>query len=135
MPAILSPLTMLVVLFVVYRATVYALPLSCGVVVGRLAYESGAGWLGACVVFAVSAAVVLALVRWLFAALRDPAVRILLVVVFVSPAVLVSYFFFEGLSVGHISSEGWRQSLCALGAGFVGGLALGQLVAGDVGYK
>lgn len=120
---------MLVWLF--YKVTTYALPCLTGLIVARYAFEVGAGWLGAFVVWGVTALVAFGLMRWLYASVTQPILRAVLSVAFVTPSVVMSYFILNTLSVGQVPSELWRQALCILGAGIIGLMALARLAEPD----
>ncbi len=120
---------MLVWLF--YKVTTYALPCLTGLIVARWAFEAGAGWFGALVVWGVTALVAFGPMRWLYASVTQPILRILLSVAFVTPSAVISYFVLNTLSLGHVPSELWRQVLCTLGAGVIGLMALARLAEPD----
>jgi hypothetical protein len=120
---------MLVWLF--YKVTTYALPCLTGLIVARCAFEAGAGWLGAIVVWGATALVAFGLMRWLFASVTQPILRIMLSVAFVTPSAVMSYFILNTLSAEHVPSELWRQALCILGAGVAGLLAFVRLAEPD----
>lgn len=129
MSALALPLLSLVLVWLAYTITTYALPCLAGLAAATYAFETGSGWFGACVVFGLTAITVLGLMRWLFTVFEHPTARILLSIAFVTPAVLSTYFLLESLSAGHVPSETWRQVLCALGAGMAGLAAFGKLAA------
>lgn len=129
MSALALPLLALMLVWLVYTITAYALPCLAGLVAATYAFETGSGWFGACVVFGATAPVVFGLMRWLFAVVEHPTAPIMLSIAFVTPAVLMSYFLLESLSAGHVPSETWRQALCVLGACIAGLAAFGKLAA------
>lgn len=120
---------MLVWLF--YKVTTYALPCLTGLIVARYAFEAGAGWLGAFIVWGVTALVAFGLMRWLYASVTQPILRVVLSSAFVAPSALMSYFILNTLSAGHVPSELWRQVLCLFGAGVAGLMALVRLAEPD----
>ncbi len=120
---------MLVWLF--YKVTTYALPCLTGLILARYAFEAGAGWFGACVVWGVTALVAFAMMRWLYASVTQPFLRTVLSIAFVTPSAVMSYFILNTLSTGHVPSELWRQALCLLGAGVAGLMALVRLAGDD----
>ncbi|GAM96976.1 hypothetical protein U91I_00597 [alpha proteobacterium U9-1i] len=120
---------MLVWLF--YKVTTYALPCLTGLIVARYAFEVGAGWLGAIVVWGVTALMAFWLMRWLYASVTQPILRVGLSIAFVTPSALMSYFILTNLGAGHVPSELWRQALCVLGAGIIGLMALARLADPD----
>lgn len=127
MSALALPLLALVLVWLVYTVTTYALPCLAGLAAARFAFETGSGWFGACIVFGLTAITVFGLMRWLFAVVRHRAAQILLAIAFVTPAILTSYFILESLSAGRLPSESWRQALCTLGAAMCGLAAFGRL--------
>lgn len=129
MSALALPLLVLMLVWLVYTITTYALPCLVALMLARYALETGAGWLGACIVFGVTAPLMFGLMRGAFEACTHPMVRIAFSIAFVAPAILASYFLLERLSAGHVPSEIWRHALCVLGAGGAGLVALGKLAA------
>lgn len=67
MSALTLPLLALMLIWIVYTVTTYALPCLAGLVAATYALETGSGWFGACVVFGLTAITVFGLMRWLFA--------------------------------------------------------------------
>lgn len=120
---------MLVWLF--YKVTTYALPCLTGLIAARDAYEAGAGWFGAFGVWGVTALVAFGLMRWLYASVTQPVLRIVLSIAFVTLSAMMSYFILNTLSTGHVPSELWRQAFCILGAGIIGLMALTRLAEPD----
>ncbi len=106
MSALALPLLALVLVWLVYTVTTYALPCLAGLAAARFAFETGSGWFGACAVFGLTAIAVFGLMRWLFAVASHPAARIGLSIAFVTPAVATSYLTLEDLSAGLLPSEG-----------------------------
>jgi len=129
MSALAFPILVLMLVWLVYTITTYALPCLAGLIVARYAFETGAGWLGACAIFGATALLVFGLMRWLFAVVTNPLARIVLAIAFVMPAGVMSYVILGELSVGHVPSELWRQALCVTGAGMSGLMAFGRLAA------
>lgn len=131
MSALALPLLLLMLVWLFYKVTTYALPCLTGLVVARYAFEAGAGWLGAFVVWGATALVAFELMRWLYASVTQPILRAALSVAFVTPSALMSYFILTNLSAGHVPSELWRQVLCTFGAGVIGLMALARLAEPD----
>lgn len=129
MSALALPLLALMVVCLVYAVTTYALPCLFALVLAQYAFETGAGWFGACFVFGVTAPLMFGLMRGLFEFVTYPTARIALSIAFVAPTVVTSYFLFDRLSTGHVPSETWRQALCVLGASMAGLVAFGKLAA------
>lgn len=129
MSALALPLLALVLVWLVYTVTTYALPCLIALAAAQYAFGTGAGWFGACVIFGATALLVFGVMRWLFGTFTHPAAQIVLSLAFVAPAILASYFLLDRLSTGHVPSETWRQALCVLGASMAGLVAFGKLAA------
>jgi hypothetical protein len=116
-----------------YKVTTYVLPCLIGLCVGLYAFETGAGWLGACILFGLTTLATFGLMRWLFASATHLVAKIGLSILFVAPAALASYFMLEALTAGHVPSETWRHVLCGIGAGVIGLMAFVRLAEPDPG--
>lgn len=127
MSALALPVLIVMLIWLAYKATTHALPCLIGLFAARFAFETGAGWVGACVVFGLVALVTFALMRWLFASVTQPVARLMLSIAFIAPSVVISYFILNAFSAGHVPSELWRQALCVSGAVIVGLMAFVQL--------
>ena len=113
-----------------YTLAVYALPFMLGVTAAQFAYHTGAGFIGAGLVgFAAAAFGVLAL---LFDTLRSPILRLIVALVFATPAAVAGYALVHGVTKESVPSEIWRQIFCIVGGSFVGVSALLRL-AGSMG--
>ncbi|OCW57412.1 hypothetical protein [Hoeflea olei] len=102
-----------------YTLAVYALPFMLGVTAARFAYHTGAGFIGAGLVgfgAAVAAFGVLTL--------RSPILRLIVALVFATPATIAGYALVHGVTKESVPSEIWRQILCIVGGAFVGTSAL-----------
>lgn len=131
MSALALPLLVLMLVWLFYKVTTYALPCLTGLIVARYAFEAGAGWLGASVVWGVTALVAFGLMRWLYASVTQPILRVVLSISFVTPSAVMSYFILNNLSAGHVPSELWRQALCLFAAGVAGLMAFVRLAEPD----
>lgn len=129
MSASALPLLAFMLIWLVYTVTTYALPCLFAFVLAQYAFETGAGWFGACFIFGVTAPLMFGLMRRLFEFVTYPAARIALSIAFVAPALVTSYFLLDCLSTGHVPSETWRQALCVIGASMAGLVAFGKLAA------
>jgi hypothetical protein len=114
-----------------YKLMVYALPCFVGWTAGRLAWENGAGWLGALLVFGAGALLAWALMRGVYAAVRAPAWRGVLALAWVTPSAVLGYSLLYALSAAGIDAEGWRQGFCIFGTGMVCWLSFVRLREGE----
>lgn len=127
MSALALPLLVLMLVWLFYKVTTYALPCLTGLIVAGYAFEAGAGWLGAIVLWGVTALVAFGLMRWLYASVTQPILRAVLSVAFVTPSAVMSYLILNTLTAGRVPSELWRQALCIFGAGVAALMALVRL--------
>lgn len=127
MSALALPLLVLMLVWLFYKVTTYALPCLTGLIVARCAFEAGAGWLGAFALWGITALLTFGLMRWLYESISQPMLRGVLSIAFVAPSAVMSYFILNSLSAGHVPSELWRQALCIIGAGVAALMALVRL--------
>jgi len=113
-----------------YMLAVYALPFMLGVEVARWAYASGSGMIGAGLVGLVAGAAAYGLLIVLFMAVRPPILRLVVALVFATPAAVAGYALVHGITREAIPSEIWRIIFCLIGGGVTGLSALLRL-AGD----
>ena len=112
-----------------YTLAVYALPFMLAVEAARLAYATGSGLIGAGLVGLVAGATAYGLLAFAFASLRSPVLRLIVALVFASPAAVAGYALAHGVTGDAVPSEVWRQIFCIIGGGFVGVSALIRLAA------
>ena len=110
-----------------YRLAVYALPVMLGFAIARIAYQTGAGMIGASIIGFIAGAMAYGLLSVLFVSLRSPATRITVGLIFALPAAGAGYALVSGISANAIPSELWRLIFCALGGFLVGAAAFTRL--------
>lgn len=115
--------------FVAYALATYALPFMLGLTAARFAYDTGSGLIGAGLVGLAAGAVAFGLLVFLFASLRPPILRLIVALVFATPAAIAGYALVHGVTHEAVPSEIWRQIFCIIGAMFVGVSALMRLSA------
>jgi len=106
--------------WLLFSFAVYALPLFAGVAAGTLAYQSGAGWLGAIGVGAVCAGAVMIAGHFALTYLRPTWARIAVALLFAAPAAIAGFHAVHGIVKHAVPSEAWQ-----LAFSIVGGLAVG----------
>lgn len=111
-----------------YTLAVYALPFMLAVEAARLAYATGSGLIGAGLVGLVAGAAAYGLLVFAFAALRSPVLRLIVALVFATPAAVAGYALVHGVTGEAVPSEVWRQIFCAIGGAVVCVSALVRLV-------
>lgn len=112
-----------------YTLAVYALPFMLGLTAAQLAYQTGSGLIGAGLVGLVAAGVAFGVLALLFDTLRSPILRLIVALIFATPAAVAGYALVHGVTKEAVPSEIWRQIFCIVGGGFVGISALMRLAA------
>lgn len=114
---------------IAYRLATYALPFALALAATRFAYGTGAGILGAGLVGLAAGIASFAIMALLFATLRTPVLRIIVALVFATPAVVAGYALVHGLTAEIVPSPVWRQIFSTIGAITIGVSALARLAA------
>ena len=110
-----------------YRLAVYALPVMLGFAIARIAYQTGAGMIGASIIGLIAGAAAYGLLSVLFVSQRSPAARTAVGLIFALPAAGAGYALVSGISTNAIPSELWRLMFCVLGGLLVGAAAFTRL--------
>ena len=110
-----------------FNMAVYALPLFAAVTAGRLAYASGAGWLGAIFVGLLAGVLTLGVGQLALGVTKSNLVRLVIAVAFAAPAAFAGYHVVLGLS--HIGGAHgvWQTVFAGIGAVIIAGAALMRL--------
>ena len=106
--------------WLLFNLAVFALPLFAGVTVGAWAHETGAGISGAVIVGAIAAAVTFGLFQLLLLFVRPAWLKLLILLVFVAPAVVAGYHATFGIVKLTMPSETWQVIFAMAGAIAVG---------------
>lgn len=115
--------------WLLFHLAALALPLVAGISAAMLAYEAGAGLLGAGVVGFVVGVVTLSAGQFLFATMRSPTLRFLTVMLFAAPAAVVGFSVVHRIMVAGDSTEVWAVLLGVIGATVTGGVAIAKVSA------
>ena len=100
-----------VLIALIFNMAIYALPLFAGLPVGRLAYDTGAGWLGAILVGLVAGVLTLGVGKFGIAVTRSNIIRLAIVVAFTAPAAIARYHVVLDLSrIGGAQGRGSKSS-------------------------
>ena len=113
--------------WLIFTLAVYALPFFVAVSAGLMAYQSGAGILGAPLVGIAAGGVTLAVGQTAFAIARFSILRAAIAAVFAVPAAIAGYHVVFAMSQLGMPSLAWREVFACLGAVFIGGTALTRL--------
>lgn len=112
-----------------YRLATYALPVMIAMEAARLAYSTGARWIGAGMIGLLAGVVSFGLMAVLFATLRTPILRIAIALIFAAPAAVAGYALIHGVTGEAVPSPVWRQIFCLAGGTLTGLSALARLAA------
>ena len=115
--------------WLLFHLATLALPVVAGIFAAMLAYQSGAGLLGAGAVGFITGVVTLSAGQFVFAATRSPMLRAITSLVFAAPAAVVGFSIAHGIMVAGNASAAWAVALGVVGAAVTGGVALAKLSA------
>ena len=110
-----------------FNMAVFALPLFAGVAAGRLAYDTGAGWLSAILVGLIAAILTLGVGQLILAVTKSNVMRFSVAVAFAAPAALAGYHVVLGLSRIGGAHGVWQPIFAGIGAIMIAGAALARL--------
>ncbi|BCH27839.1 hypothetical protein [Mesorhizobium sp. L-8-3] len=113
--------------WLLFNLAVFALPLFAGISIGFWANSTGAGGLGGVIVGALAAAATFGLFQILSLVVRPVWLKLLVLLVFVAPAVLAGYHATFGIVKLTMPSETWQVAFAVAGAIAVGVTALMRL--------
>jgi hypothetical protein len=113
--------------WLIFTLAVYALPFFVAVSAGMMAYQSGAGILGAPLVGIAAGGMALAAGRTAFAMTRFTILRAAIAAAFAVPAAIAGYHVVFAMAQLGMPSPAWREVFACLGAGFIGGTAWTRL--------
>ena len=115
--------------WLLFNLAVFALPFFIGVNAGIWAYGTGAGWLGAVLVGLLAAGLTLAAAQGLLILVRPLWARLLIALVFVTPAVVAGFYATLGIVKHMMPSETWQLIFSVIGAIAVGVTSFLRLAA------
>lgn len=125
--------------WLLFTLAVFALPFFAGVTAGAWAYHTGAGWFGAILIGVVGAGLTLGIGQFLLMIVRPLWARLLIALVFVTPAVIAGYHATHGIVKHTMPSETWQVVFSVIGAVAVGVTAFvrvaGMAAAGPSGQN
>jgi hypothetical protein len=118
--------------WLLFNLTVYAAPCFAGMSTGLLAYNTGAGAVGAVAVGLVAGTATLILGQFVFDNARSPIARAVISAVFAAPAALAGYHATLGLMALGAPSDVWRHTFAIFGAFVVGATAWARMTSHQV---
>lgn len=112
-----------------YMLAIYALPFALALWAGRLAFETGAGWIGAGLIGIVAGVASYYVLAVLFVTLRSPILRLIVAVIFTVPAAIAGYAVVHGIMAESVPSSIWLEIFSLTGGIVTGISALLRLAA------
>ncbi|TQF27629.1 hypothetical protein UNPF46_30410 [Bradyrhizobium sp. UNPF46] len=109
--------------WLIFALAVYAVPFFVAVSIGMLAFNNGAGVVGAVLVGTFAGASTLVLGQIAFAMTRSTIVRAAIGTVFAVPAAIAGYHVILAMAQIGVPSLAWREVFACLGAVSVGATA------------
>lgn len=106
--------------WLIFALAVYAVPFFVAVSIGMLAFNSGAGVIGALLVGVIAGASMLALGQTVFAMTRSAVLRAAIGAIFAVPAAVAGYHVVLAMSQLGVPSLVWQELFACLGAVSVG---------------
>lgn len=102
--------------WLLFALAIFALPFFMAVTAGSWAFGSGAGWLGAILVGVMAAGATFIAGQLLLAFVRPLWLKLLVVFLFVAPAVVAGYHATHGIVQHTMPSETWQFVFSVIGA-------------------
>ena len=115
--------------WLLFHLATLALPLAVGISAAMLAHQSGAGMLGAGLVGFLVGVVTLSAGQFLFASMRSPALRAVIVALFAAPAAVVGYSVVHRIVSAGDATDAWSIAFGVVGALITGGVAVAKVSA------
>lgn len=110
-----------------FQMAIFALPLFIAVAVGRFAYSTGSGVLGAIVVGLIAATVAFGVAQVVLATSRSTVLRGIVIIAFTGPASFAGYHVVLGLSHVGGAHGVWQPIFAGVGAIIIAGASLARL--------
>ncbi|WP_066779598.1 hypothetical protein [Sphingomonas sp. CCH5-D11] len=115
--------------WLLFHLAALALPLVAGISAAMLAYESGAGLLGAGIVGFLVGVVTLSIGQVLFSQARSPVLRALTAAMFAAPAAVAGFSVAHRIMIAGDASDPWAVTFGIVGAVVTGGVAIAKVSA------
>ncbi len=102
-----------------FRLSIYALPLFVAFLAGSATYRTDSGILAALAAAAISAIIVLAAARLALAFAKSDLTRAAVGFAFAAPAAIVGYHAVHGIAAATMPPSAWQYALSLLGAAII----------------
>lgn len=131
----MSLATMGVLCWLLFTLAAFALPALVGVGIGTLAYNTGAGAVGALVVGGLAAFVAFSTGQILIGTVRPLWLKLTIASLYVGPAAIAGFHATHGIAKHLVPSPTWQTAFALAGAVAVGVTAYLRLVGPPAGWK
>ncbi len=102
-----------------FRLSIYALPLFVAFLAGSAIYLSGSGMIAAFAAAAIAAIILLAVAQLALAFAKSDLTRAMIGVAFAAPAALAGYHAVHGIAAATMPPSAWQLVLSPLGAAII----------------
>lgn len=109
-----------------FRLSIYALPLFVAFLAGSAIYRSGSGIVAALAAAAIVATVLLAVAQVALAFAKSDVTRAAIGVAFAAPAAIAGYHAVHGIAAATMPPSAWQLVLSVLGAAIIAAASLTQ---------
>ena len=113
--------------WLVFTLAVYALPFFAGLTLGLAAFHGGSGLFGALVVGLFAGIATLVLGQIVFATVRTPLIRLVIGLIYATPASAAGYQLCFALAGIGVPAGDWQHVLAAVGAAAIGLTAFARM--------
>lgn len=115
--------------WLLFHLAALALPVVAGISAAMLAYESGAGLLGAGIVGFLVSVVILSVGQVMFSHARSPVLRAITAALFAAPAAVVGFSVAHRIMLAGDAADPWAVVFGVIGAAVTGGVAIAKVSA------
>ncbi len=102
-----------------FRLSIYALPLFVAFLAGSAVYRSGSGIIAAFAAAAVAAIILLAVAQFALAFAKSDLMRAVVGIAFAAPAAIAGYHAVHGIAVATMPTSAWQFVVSLLGAAII----------------
>lgn len=102
-----------------FRLSIYALPLFVAFLAGSAIFRSGSGMIAALAAAAIAAIILLAVAQLALAFAKSDLTRAMIGVAFAAPAALAGYHAVHGIAAATMPPSAWQLVLSLLGAAII----------------
>ena len=109
-----------------FRLSIYALPLFVAFLVGSTTYRGGSGIVAALAAAAIAAIILLAVAQLAVAFAKSDMTRAVIGIAFAAPAAVAGYHAVYGIAAATMPTSGWQFAVSLLGAAIVAAASWAQ---------